>query len=127
MSEFAGILVLVAVLCLCAYVVISGQAFERKVRGVHADEDRRIAELLATGVPMRARILSVSDTGTRLRPHHIRAAVRLLVHESDGTERELSGLISIPPLRIPMLVPGREVVARVDPITKEFVVDYGKE
>jgi hypothetical protein len=127
LNYVVGILVLVAVLCVCAYVVRGGLAFEKKVWSAHADEDRRIADLRATGVPTPARILSVSDTGTRLRPHHIRAAVRLLVYEADGTERELSGLISIPPLCIPVCVAGREVVARVDPATKEFVIDYGRE
>lgn len=127
MSDYVGILVLLAVLGLCVYVVVSGQVFEKKVRNIHVEEDRRTAELLASGIPMRARILSVSDTGTRARPHHVRALVRILVQEPGGAQRELSGLVSIPPLRIPMYVPGRDVVARVDPVTQEFVLDHGKE
>jgi hypothetical protein len=72
---------------------------------------------------MRAKVLSVSDTRMRVQPHHVYAFVRIEVYEPDEAEQELSGLVSIPPLHIPFYVPGREVTARVDLATKEFVIE----
>jgi len=126
-SVYFPLLIVVALILLVFFVFAGGRSFERRIRGSHALQDERTQQILNTGSPVRARILSISDTGVRMRPHYIYAEVHFRIYPENGAEYEMKTFISVPALKIPTFVPGREISARIDAQTKEVAIDYTKQ
>ncbi|MCY1227014.1 hypothetical protein D9M72_392700 [compost metagenome] len=127
MSTYAPLLVVVAVALLVVLVLLNGRSVERKIEDAHASQDERTQEILRTGAPVRARIISISDTGVRMRPHHVYAQLHLRVQPAQGDTYEMDTFISVPALKVPWLVPGRDISARIDAQTREVAIAYDKQ
>lgn len=125
-SIYGPLLVVIAVAFLVFLLFIDVRRFERKIRATHASQDKRVQEILMTGIPVRAEILSISDTGIRMQPHHIYAQVRFQIQPAHGDTYEIATRISVPVLRISELVPGKEISARIDALTQEVAIEYEK-
>lgn len=76
------------------------------------------------GVATTAQVLDAADTGGRIDAIYVLVRLRLLVAAVDGMEGlETEIVVALSPVRVAQIVPGATVKVRVDPLSREVVLD----
>ncbi|WP_046656593.1 hypothetical protein [Lysobacter capsici] len=76
------------------------------------------------GVATTAQVLDAADTGGRVDAIYLLVRLRLQVAAADGVEEFLTDIVAaLSPVRVAQIVPGATVKVRVDPLSREVVLD----
>jgi hypothetical protein len=76
------------------------------------------------GVATTAQVLDAADTGGRVDAIYLLVRLRLQVAAADGVEEFLTEIVAaLSPVRVAQIVPGATVKVRVDPLSREVVLD----
>lgn len=76
------------------------------------------------GVATTAQVLDAADTGGRIDAIYLLVRLRLQVAAADGVEGFVAEIVAaLSPVRVAQIVPGATVKVRVDPLSREVVLD----
>lgn len=76
------------------------------------------------GVATTAQVLDAADTGGRVDAIYLLVRLRLQVAAADGVEEFVTEIVAaLSPVRVAQIVPGATVKVRVDPLSREVVLD----
>lgn len=76
------------------------------------------------GVATTAQVLDAADTGGRVDAIYLLVRLRLQVAADDGVEGFVTEIVAaLSPVRVAQIVPGATVKVRVDPLSREVVLD----
>lgn len=76
------------------------------------------------GVATTAQVLDAADTGGRVDAIYLLVRLRLQVAAADGVEGFVTEIVAaLSPVRVAQIVPGATVKVRVDPLSREVVLD----
>lgn len=76
------------------------------------------------GVATTAQVLDAADTGGRVDAIYLLVRLRLQVAAADGVEGFVTEIVAaLSPVRMAQIVPGATVKVRVDPLSREVVLD----
>lgn len=76
------------------------------------------------GVATTAQVLDAADTGGRIDAIYLLVRLRLQVAAADGVEGFIAEIVAaLSPVRVAQIVPGATVKVRVDPLSREVVLD----
>jgi Glu-tRNA(Gln) amidotransferase subunit E-like FAD-binding protein len=76
------------------------------------------------GVATIAQVLDAADTGGRVDAIYLLVRLRLQVAAADGVEEFVTEIVAaLSPVRVAQIVPGATVKVRVDPLSREVVLD----
>lgn len=86
--------------------------------------EERLRRLQGGGVASTAQVLDAADTGNRIDAIYLLIRLDLQVAAAEGLEA-FTGQIVVPlsPARVAQIVPGSTVKVRVDPVSREVVLD----
>lgn len=80
--------------------------------------------LQSEGVATTAQVLDAADTGGRVDAICLLVRLRLQVAAADGVEEFVTEIVAaLSPVRVAQIVPGATVKVRVDPLSREVVLD----
>lgn len=76
------------------------------------------------GVATTAQVLDAADTGGRIDAIYVLVRLRMQVAAADGVDGfEAEIVVALSPVRVAQMVPGATVKVRVDPLSREVVLD----
>ncbi|KWS02952.1 hypothetical protein AZ78_0498 [Lysobacter capsici AZ78] len=76
------------------------------------------------GVATTAQVLDAADTGGRVDAIYLLVRLHLQVAADDGVEGFVTEIVAaLSPVRVAQIVPGATVKVRVDPLSREVVLD----
>lgn len=76
------------------------------------------------GVATTAQVLDAADTGGRIDAIYLLVRLQLQVAAADGVDGFATEIVAaLSPVRVAQIVPGTTVKVRVDPISREVVLD----
>ncbi|MFC5743081.1 hypothetical protein [Dyella tabacisoli] len=136
LSAIGGLLFLIVVCALAmsalAWFIIN------KVSNKILKEQRRIIDKVSNkaleqrlhreGVATTAQVLDAADTGSRIDAIFILTRLQLQVAATEGVEEfVIEIVVPLSPVRVAQIVPGTTVKVRVDPVSREVVLDQPRK